>query len=462
MMYWYVRHDSFKRVPWRIHMCDMTQSYVCHDSFLCAPWRIHKCAMTHSYVCHDSFRCDSTLTCLAVEISPFVFVVCAMMRWYMRHDAFMYAPWRIHMCATTHSYVCHNSFQRDSTLTCVVRPPPFVCVMCAMMVWCMLYDTFLYASWNIRMCVTTQLYVCHDSIQCDSSLMGVPVQFSPFVCDMCAMMDWYMHCDALIYVLWCIHMTYSYTRHDAFMHTPWRIHTHAMTHSCTRHDAFIHTPWRIHTHAMTRSYTRHGKFIHTPWRINTHVMTHSYTRHDAFIHTPWRIDTHTMTHSYTHHDAFIHTPWCIDTHAMTHSYVCLLSPLIHLFAMTHSNVTRHSRVMQSNRPPFVYVIYTMMHQYMRYGAFLYAPWHIRMRATTHSYVCHDSFRCVSTLACVAVESPPLVCVMFAMMHSYVCHDALICVPWIIHLFAIIHSNVTRHSCVLQSNPHSLFVWGGYG
>jgi len=38
------------RVPWRIHMCDMTHSYVWHDAFICVTWLIHMCDMTHSYV----------------------------------------------------------------------------------------------------------------------------------------------------------------------------------------------------------------------------------------------------------------------------------------------------------------------------------------------------------------------------------------------------------------------------
>jgi len=44
-------------------------------AFICVPWLIHMCAMTHSYVCHDSF----------------IYAFCV--------------PWLIHMCAMTDSYV---------------------------------------------------------------------------------------------------------------------------------------------------------------------------------------------------------------------------------------------------------------------------------------------------------------------------------------------------------------------
>jgi len=43
----------------------------------CVPWLIHMCATTHSYVCHDSF---------------------------------IYVPWLIHVCVTTHLNAWHDSF----------------------------------------------------------------------------------------------------------------------------------------------------------------------------------------------------------------------------------------------------------------------------------------------------------------------------------------------------------------
>ena len=61
----YLWHDSFIRVTWPIHTCDitysnvwhdsftthdMTPSYVWHDSLICAAWPICMCDMTHSYV----------------------------------------------------------------------------------------------------------------------------------------------------------------------------------------------------------------------------------------------------------------------------------------------------------------------------------------------------------------------------------------------------------------------------
>ena len=61
-----------KCVPWRIHMCAMT--WVMANIVMSHIWGTHMrdchmCAMTHSYVCHDSFIC---------------------------------VPWPIHMCDMTH------------------------------------------------------------------------------------------------------------------------------------------------------------------------------------------------------------------------------------------------------------------------------------------------------------------------------------------------------------------------
>jgi len=93
---WYVFHDSFIRVSWLIHMCDMTHSYVCRDSFICVTWLFRTCVVTHSCVWHDSFvrvswlihMCDMThsrvLRCIRV---------CDTTCLYVWHDASICVPW---------------------------------------------------------------------------------------------------------------------------------------------------------------------------------------------------------------------------------------------------------------------------------------------------------------------------------------------------------------------------------
>ena len=94
-----MRHDSF--IMWHdLHMCDTAHSLVrhdsfilwndscilCHDSFICVTWLVH--------MWHDSFKCVPWLI-------HWRHIVCT------RHAS---SPWLIHMCAMTHSYVCHDSF----------------------------------------------------------------------------------------------------------------------------------------------------------------------------------------------------------------------------------------------------------------------------------------------------------------------------------------------------------------
>jgi len=80
--------DSFVCVPWRIHMCAMTQSHVYYDPVICVPWLSWMCAMTHSLELDHRhiakrWRCKATY-CI------------------------IYVLWLIRMCAVTHSYVCHD------------------------------------------------------------------------------------------------------------------------------------------------------------------------------------------------------------------------------------------------------------------------------------------------------------------------------------------------------------------
>ena len=91
-------HDSFICVTWLIHMCDMTHSYVWHDSFICVTWLIRMCDMTHSCVWHDSFIC---LTC--------IMHMCDLTSSYLWHASFIRVTWILHTCDMTHSHVWHNS-----------------------------------------------------------------------------------------------------------------------------------------------------------------------------------------------------------------------------------------------------------------------------------------------------------------------------------------------------------------
>jgi len=103
----YEWHDSFIRVTWLIHMCnmlrlqhrrhrlrlictcvtwlipicDMTPSYVCHDSFLRVIWLIHMCDMTLSFEWHASSTSTTPSTSPAANLHKRDII-----RSYVQHD----------------------------------------------------------------------------------------------------------------------------------------------------------------------------------------------------------------------------------------------------------------------------------------------------------------------------------------------------------------------------------------
>ena len=155
----YVCHDA-----WLIHTCAISHTHVCHISFIRLSYRIHMCAMTHSYVCHISFTCVPWLiyhhTHSSIYLTVLIYFMRAIWNWFhawhtgtwwrrpigclklqviFRKRAHNYRAllWKMtckgkasygssppctdllhvchdaelmHMCAITHSHVCHDSF----------------------------------------------------------------------------------------------------------------------------------------------------------------------------------------------------------------------------------------------------------------------------------------------------------------------------------------------------------------
>jgi len=101
-------------------------------SFICVTWLIHMCATTHSHVCHDSFICVTWLIHMFYMTQSLVWL-----------DP-LYVTWLIHMCDMTHSYVWHDSF---ICVTWLIH----MCDMTQSLVWLdPLYVTWLVCMWNDR------------------------------------------------------------------------------------------------------------------------------------------------------------------------------------------------------------------------------------------------------------------------------------------------------------------------
>jgi len=118
------------------------------------------------------------------------------------HDSVIRATWLIRMCDMTHLYVWHDSLRcatKSNTLYVTVKSRFFLAV------W---RDSVICVSWLIGMCAVTQWYVCHDSFMCVAWLI-----------DICDMTPIYVCRDSVICV------TRPFNLCD-------------MTHSCVWHDSF--------------------------------------------------------------------------------------------------------------------------------------------------------------------------------------------------------------------------------
>jgi len=191
--------------------------------FICVLSFIHRCAwLIHVYN-------DSLISAQWLIYTWFIFVL-----------------FLIHMCATTHSYVCHDSFIRASWLIYIrVITNAYV-----------RHESFICAPWLIYTCTMTHLYVCYHSCMCVS---------------------WLIHMCAI---------THSYERHDSFNSVPC-IHMCVMTHSYACHGSFICLPWRIHMCAMNLSYVCHDPCMCVPWLTHMCAITNSYVNNDTvcvFVH----------------------------------------------------------------------------------------------------------------------------------------------------------------------------------
>ena len=179
--------------------------------------------------------------------------------------------------------------------------------------------------------------------------------------------------------------------------TRWYVGYDSLTHTKA---AFVSMTWLVDMCAMTHTCLWHVWGIRVPWLIRTCDMTLWCVCHDSTNGSPLRMPVSLL----------IRIRW-----AMTHAYlrpVTNTNESCHTFAnashVTDKNEVCHDSCVSVTSP-------------VDMCAMTY--WFIRMCAMTHSYVCHDSFVCVTWL----VD-------MFAMTHSYVWHDSFTCAPWLIDSF----------------------------
>ena len=122
-----------------------------------------------------------------------------------------------------------------------------MCDMTHSYVW---HDSFLCATWLIRVCHTTHPYVWYDSL-----MRNVPITIRSPGC-----------------VTWL--MTHIYVWHDGFMCVTWLV-----PFECTASQVGQETAWQD----LTDQSVRHDSFLCATWLISMCDMTHFYVRHDWFL-----------------------------------------------------------------------------------------------------------------------------------------------------------------------------------
>jgi len=131
--------DAFSVVDWDLRkFC--SSGCVWHDSFIRVTWLMHMCDLTHSYVWHESFICMTRPN--DWDLREFCSSGCV---W---HDSFIRVTWLIHMCDMTQSYLWHDLFMRSAALD--------VCGMPHSHVW---RDSFICVTWLSHMC-DMNLHTC--------------------------------------------------------------------------------------------------------------------------------------------------------------------------------------------------------------------------------------------------------------------------------------------------------------
>jgi len=129
-------------------MCNVTLSHVSHDLFVCAT--IHMRHMAHSYVWHNSFVCGVLYTCdMYVWCDSFTCVAWLIRMW----DTTRSCVGRVSFVRATDSFTCHVNYGRVGT-----QGSPHVYEMTVLYVW---QDSFVYATWYIRVCDIT--HCVHDT-----------------------------------------------------------------------------------------------------------------------------------------------------------------------------------------------------------------------------------------------------------------------------------------------------------
>jgi len=298
-------------------MCAMTPAcasrvrYVYHNSshtfvpwlFTFVPWRIYMCAMTHSHVCHDSFTCVTRAQKRTFSVQK--------QKMFSRRFT---SPGRMSRTprAGTGDSACRSWHYRCSMM--LIREGNLS--MCGTFLIRLLPPSNHRGKLPQRAC----FQVVYASF-CESQPMGSfcwqKYDSGPWTVAECWSKE--INWDITIVEICTFpsppyDMIYSHVCRGSFTCVLLLIHMCAMAHLHVCHDFFTCVPWLIHVCAITHSHVCHDSFTCVPWLIHMCAMAHSHVYHDSITCVPWLIHLCVMTYWHVYHDSF--------TCSMTHSHVC--------------------------------------------------------------------------------------------------------------------------------------------
>jgi len=238
------------------------------------------------------------------------------------------------------------------------------------------HDAFMYAPWLMYVCDMTPSFmvacrlfmyifmyvtwICHgnknDYLSIMNSLHATTMTYSCM---------WHV---SFMWIFCVRDMTHSCMWNGSYMNVTRLIHVHAMTHSCMCHDSCMYVLWLIHICATTHSCMRHEPFIFHDAHMNESlhiyewVITHTWDR--AHIYE-WVI-----AHSCMCNDSFMYAPWNLVPRPIP---ICGMTDARAHIPSVRSNVFDLARASLHEKGQNI------------------LPWLIHVCATTHLFVCHDSF-----------------------------------------------------------------------
>jgi len=319
---------------------------------------------------------------------------------------------------------------------------------------CVWKDAFPWATWFIRMCDMTRLWVWHDSCMSVTWLMFVWDDASIWRVTLCILLHVVACCCMLLHVAYCCdsfvsHNTTVVTLSWVTTQQLWLIRE-SQHNSC---DSFVSHNTTVVTHSWVTTQQlwliRESQQCITTICNNMHsvlqivacccillhiAVTHLYVLHDSSVRVTWLIHICGMTHSRVWHDSFICETWLMHACDMRVTWLDIMDDMTHSCVCTTRQYARHDPSM---------CVTWVIHVWLDHS---YAWLRIQMWDMTHTcwvpmfrmcccicvYVCVRAYVCVCVRVCVRVYLCVFVCVCVCLRKSVwkLCVCVCVCVLWL--------------------------------